>query len=65
MGCFRLIAVVDPLSLDIRNRCLWRALHKQRYAQHAVMHSWSGSAASPPSQEGCGRVFELHVITRS
>jgi len=36
-----------------------------RYAQHAVMHSWSGSAASPPSQEGCGRVFELHVITRS
>lgn len=37
----------------------------QRYAQQAVMRSWPGSATSPPSREGFGRVFELRVITRS
>lgn len=45
--------------------CNWKALTVlQRYAQQAVMRSWSGSATSPPSQEGSGHVFELRVITR-
>jgi len=33
------------------NRCLWKALHKQRYAQYAVMNSswaWSGSRPRSP-----------------
>jgi len=27
-------------GINDSSRCLWRALHKQRYAQHAVMDSW-------------------------
>lgn len=48
-----------------RNRPLWKARHKQRYAQNPVMHSWYGSATSPPSQADGDRAFELRIVTGS
>ncbi|MNL61658.1 hypothetical protein D3C87_1856130 [compost metagenome] len=34
------VAVDQNLFATDSNRCLWKALHKQRYAQISVMHSW-------------------------
>lgn len=59
----RLLSYVQFSKAKDSNRCLWRALHRQRYAQRSIMSSPVGARARFPSCGARASATKLFIVS--